>query len=86
MEVELRYAGRFFEVDGRGSRCQRSQFARAQNTEQPAANSQASKTSRFPPNSTIILVLSLGRLFVLEERHSASRTARSLRSRAGRSR
>ena len=32
------------------------EFARAQNTAQAAANSQASKTSGFPPNSTIILV------------------------------
>src|SRR5580704_19471242 len=31
-------------------------FARAQNTVQAAANSRASKTSEFPPNSTIILV------------------------------
>jgi pimeloyl-ACP methyl ester carboxylesterase len=31
-------------------------FARAQNTAQAAANSQASKTSVFPPNSTIVLV------------------------------
>src|ERR1700733_2798056 len=31
-------------------------FARAQNTAQPAVNSQASKTNGFPPNSTIILV------------------------------
>ena len=31
-------------------------LARAQNTAQAAANSQASKTSGFPPNSTIILV------------------------------
>jgi pimeloyl-ACP methyl ester carboxylesterase len=31
-------------------------LARAKNTTQPAANSRASKTSGFPPNSTIILV------------------------------
>ncbi len=33
-----------------------TKFARAQNTAQAAANSQASKTSRFPPNAAIILV------------------------------
>ena len=33
-----------------------TKLARAQNTAQAAANSQASKTSGFPPNSTIILV------------------------------
>src|ERR1700722_6270915 len=33
-----------------------TQFARGQNTAQAAANSQTSKTSGFPPNSTIILV------------------------------
>jgi pimeloyl-ACP methyl ester carboxylesterase len=33
-----------------------AQLARAQNTAQAAATSQASKTSGFPPNSTIILV------------------------------
>src|SRR5271154_1385903 len=33
-----------------------AQFTRGQNTAQAAANSQASKTSGFPPNSTIILV------------------------------
>lgn len=33
-----------------------TQFAHAQNTAQAAANSQASKTSGFPQNSTIILV------------------------------
>jgi pimeloyl-ACP methyl ester carboxylesterase len=33
-----------------------TQFARAQNTTQAAAKSKASKTSGFPPNSTIILV------------------------------
>jgi pimeloyl-ACP methyl ester carboxylesterase len=33
-----------------------TKLARAQNTEQARANSQASKTSGFPPNSTIILV------------------------------
>jgi pimeloyl-ACP methyl ester carboxylesterase len=32
------------------------EFARAQNTAQAAANSQASKTSGFPPNSAVILV------------------------------
>src|SRR6202044_3389734 len=33
-----------------------TRFARAQNTAQAAANSQVSKTSGFPPNSTIMLV------------------------------
>jgi pimeloyl-ACP methyl ester carboxylesterase len=33
-----------------------TQFARGQNTAQAAANSQASKTSGFPPNSAVILV------------------------------
>src|SRR6202046_3970402 len=33
-----------------------TQFARGQNTAPAAANSQTSKTSGFPPNSTIILV------------------------------
>src|SRR3984957_11314444 len=33
-----------------------TQFARGQNTAQAAANSQTSKTSGFPPNSTVILV------------------------------
>jgi pimeloyl-ACP methyl ester carboxylesterase len=32
------------------------ELARAQNTEQARANSQASETRRFPPNSTIVLV------------------------------